>query len=73
MSQYGALDVTISSISLLHLFYFVAECLYNTEQQLFKRLKYFCLHPASARSANISLQVFDIAIHTLVLLLNIDV
>ena len=30
-----------------------AECLYNTKQQLYKRLKYFCNHPSFARDANI--------------------
>jgi len=33
---------------------YIAECLYNTEQQLFRRLKQFCRNPGSARDANIS-------------------
>ena len=31
--------------------YFLEECLYNTTQQLFKRLKDFCLHPYKARQS----------------------
>ncbi len=29
------------------------ECLYNTEEQLFKKVKEFCIHPSSARKAGV--------------------
>lgn len=38
----------------------VAECLYNTDQQLFKRLRHFCLHPSEARDTNIKSMVSNV-------------
>lgn len=35
----------------------VGECLYNTEQQLFKRLRRFCQHPDVVKTADIRKQV----------------
>ena len=50
-------ECRLTSVCRYCIIYYVGECLYNTEQQLFKRLRRFCQYPEAAKVVDIKKQV----------------